>query len=43
MAAAVGWPIFFAGTIAMAIPGVLLVFFLPRSLTEVPLEDEPAS
>jgi len=40
-AAQLGWSTFFVGTILVAVPGVLLAFVLPRSLTDVPLEDEP--
>ncbi|HEY1100838.1 MAG TPA: AmpG family muropeptide MFS transporter, partial [Myxococcota bacterium] len=40
-ATSLGWPAFFVGTIVVAIPGVLLALFVPRSMTDVPLEDEP--
>jgi PAT family beta-lactamase induction signal transducer AmpG len=37
-----GWAFFFGVTAAMAIPGLILVFFLPRSVIEPPAKDEPA-
>jgi PAT family beta-lactamase induction signal transducer AmpG len=40
-ATSLGWSTFFFATIAVAVPGVLLVFALPSSLTQVPLQDEP--
>jgi len=40
-AAQLGWSTFFVATIVVAVPGVLLALVLPRTLTDVPLEDEP--
>lgn len=41
MAKALGWPAFFLTTVAMAVPGIALAFFLKPELTDVPLVDEP--
>ena len=40
-AASLGWSSFFLATIVVALPGVVLAMVLPRSLTDVPLEEEP--
>ncbi|HUS68086.1 MAG TPA: MFS transporter [Kofleriaceae bacterium] len=38
--AGAGWATFFGATAAMAIPGLVLVFFLPRSVIEPPVKPE---
>jgi PAT family beta-lactamase induction signal transducer AmpG len=40
-ATSLGWSTFFFATIAVAVPGVLLVLALPSTLTQVPLQEEP--
>jgi PAT family beta-lactamase induction signal transducer AmpG len=40
--AGAGWPVFFAATALMAIPGLILVWFLPRVLLQPPHKPEEA-